>query len=264
MRVWHLLVLPLGLCGATPVPPPGPGTDKNGDLLLHNATCPATGFAFDFAPTFHVADECHNENDPNAPFFFNGMYHLFYQDHVLGGVVGGHAASPDLVHWKRLEVALWNDRWYDDNSVYTFSATIVDDGTPVLVYPGLTDGSTTGFCLAQAVPANLSDPWLQDWVKPDTNPIRCEHEVERDPSTAWRTSWGEWRMTYYHGGVYASTDFTRWDYVGGLFGNAECPDFFPLPRACDGCDDWFHPACVGMTIKQAAALKSYVCGQCQL
>ncbi|EOD05763.1 hypothetical protein EMIHUDRAFT_107169 [Emiliania huxleyi CCMP1516] len=34
--------------------------------------------------------------------------------------------------------------------------------------------------------------------------------------------------------------------------------------ACDGCDDWFHPACVGMTIKQAAALKSYVCGQCQL
>ena len=34
--------------------------------------------------------------------------------------------------------------------------------------------------------------------------------------------------------------------------------------ACDGCDDWFHPACVGMTIKQAAALDSYVCGQCKL
>ncbi|EOD35157.1 hypothetical protein EMIHUDRAFT_227673 [Emiliania huxleyi CCMP1516] len=34
--------------------------------------------------------------------------------------------------------------------------------------------------------------------------------------------------------------------------------------ACDGCADWFHPACVGMTIKQAAALDSYVCGQCKL
>jgi len=34
--------------------------------------------------------------------------------------------------------------------------------------------------------------------------------------------------------------------------------------ACDGCEDWFHAACVGITIKQAAALDSYLCGQCKL
>ena len=95
---------------------------------------------------------------------------------------------------------------------------------------------STGFCFAVAYPADLDDPYLLDWVKPASNPIRCDLETQRDPSSAWRTSFGEWRMTYFHGGVYTSQDFKRWDYVGGLFGGAECPDFYPLPNPTPGSE----------------------------
>eukprot|EP01047_Picozoa_sp_COSAG01_P034871 COSAG01_NODE_2640_length_7295_cov_4.485955_8_plen_230_part_00 len=156
-----------------------------------------------------------------------------------GGVVGGHLASRDLVHWRHLSVGLWNDRWYDKGSVYTFSATIVD-GKPILLYPGIAwPNSSLGKCgqncfaHAVAMPANLSDPWLEDWVKPEYNPVVLN--TQRDPSTAWQTSRGEWRYTWYSGGIYSSWDFVNFVNVGNLFGKNECPDFFPLPAACDGC-----------------------------
>eukprot|EP01052_Picozoa_sp_SAG31_P033681 SAG31_NODE_3838_length_3832_cov_3.197696_3_plen_415_part_00 len=84
-----------------------------------------------------------------------------------------------------------------------------------------------------AIPANYSDPWLQDWVKPEYNPV--VKNTQRDPSSAWQTSKGEWRYTWYSGGIYSSWNFKDWTMVGHLFGKAECPDFFPIPRDCDGC-----------------------------
>lgn len=108
------------------------------------------------------------------------------------------------------------------------------------VYPGIAwPNSTLGDCgqecfaHAVAVPANLSDPDLKDWVKPEYNPVVTN--TQRDPSTAWRTSFGEWRYTFYDGSVFASDDFKNWTNVGKLFGKAECPDFFELPSDCEGC-----------------------------
>ena len=44
----------------------------------HNDSCwrAATNsyFAFDVQPHYHVGDSCFGENDPSAPFYFNGMY----------------------------------------------------------------------------------------------------------------------------------------------------------------------------------------------
>ena len=60
----------------------------------------------------HPGSLCHGENDPNGLFFHNGVYHLFFQDHVPMQV-GGHLASADLIHWRRLPIAIWNDAWYD-------------------------------------------------------------------------------------------------------------------------------------------------------
>eukprot|EP00803_Ostreobium_quekettii_P007372 evm.model.scf_89.9 EVM.evm.TU.scf_89.9 scf_89:38243-42484(-) len=50
-------------------------------------------------------------NDPNGPIYYKGRYHLFYQHVTNGcewnwGIVWGHAASKDLVHWEHLEAAI--------------------------------------------------------------------------------------------------------------------------------------------------------------
>ncbi|KAL9452105.1 hypothetical protein AB3S75_004969 [Citrus x aurantiifolia] len=31
---------------------------------------------------------------------------------------------------------------------------------------------------------------------------------------------------------------------------------------CEGCKDWYHPACVGMTIEEAKKLEHFVCTEC--
>jgi hypothetical protein len=36
-----------------------------------------------------------------------------------------------------------------------------------------------------------------------------------------------------------------------------------LMVACDACDGWFHPACVGLDTKTAQALPSYTCESCR-
>eukprot|EP00294_Goniomonas_avonlea_P016037 CAMPEP_0114543504 /NCGR_PEP_ID=MMETSP0114-20121206/2390_1 /TAXON_ID=31324 /ORGANISM="Goniomonas sp, Strain m" /LENGTH=606 /DNA_ID=CAMNT_0001727845 /DNA_START=18 /DNA_END=1838 /DNA_ORIENTATION=+ len=220
-------------------PPYGPGHEECGPLFGRDA------------PQFHVRDTSCAENDPNGPFYdaTHGVYHLFYQDHLAeshGGVGKGpdwgHAVSKDLAHWAHLPVALWNDQWYDLAAVFTGSTTIVD-GKPVIVYPGICDksheGCETGTALAIAVPENPSDPLLTNWTKPSYNPV--VNNTQRDPSTAWQTSDGEWRLTTYDGLVYNSWNFVHWEHLGTnpIFPVGECPSLFPLPRVCPGCDEGF-------------------------
>ena len=149
-----------------------------------------------------------------------------------------------MVHWAHLPVAVWNDQPYDSVAIYTGSATIVD-GVPIMVYPGLCtkhnwSSCDTGTLLAIATPADhAGDPLLTNWTKPSYNPI--VNNTQRDPSTAWQTAAGEWRLTNYEGKVYTSTDFVVWTEANGtaaLFPTAECPSFFPIPARCsgNGCD----------------------------
>jgi hypothetical protein len=44
----------------------------------------------------------------------------------------GHWVSRDFLHWAHLEVAIWNDKWYDNVAIFTGSTTIVD-GKPVII-----------------------------------------------------------------------------------------------------------------------------------
>ena len=136
-------------------------------------------------PIYHVRpDDGWHTNDPNGPFFFRGVFHLFSQCRQMAAVMpippGGwcHYASKDLVKWRRLGYPLRPDRSYDNISLDTGSATIVD-GVPTMLIPGVgkvTDGSVNFTCphfrvaalrgpcrvrMSFAVPANLSDPWLR-------------------------------------------------------------------------------------------------------
>jgi len=195
-------------------------------------------------PRFHVVDKTCGINDPNGPVYdqVHGVYHLFYQDHLAmppgHGPDYGHAVSRDMAHWAHLHVAIWNDKPYDNEAIFTGSASVVD-GKVVQVYPGLCNKNdwpscTTGTNLAIAVPADPSDPLYKEWKKPDYNPIR--NGTQRDPSSAWKTPAGEWRFTTFDTIIYGSMDFKEWYVIGKQpgFPGGECPSFFPLPKTTPG------------------------------
>jgi beta-fructofuranosidase len=75
-----------------------------------------------------------------APMYYKGYYHLFHQYNPFGAVWGNiawaHAVSTDLVHWLYLENALEPDQWYDQQGVWSGSATIGPDGVPFILYTG--------------------------------------------------------------------------------------------------------------------------------
>ncbi|CAM6106224.1 unnamed protein product [Calypogeia fissa] len=197
-------------------------------------------------------------NDPNAPMYYKGYYHLFYQYNphgsLWGDIVWGHAVSTDLIHWQHLELAIMADQWYDAAGAWSGSATILKDGTPAILYTGARDGGAPdGLIQTQelALPEDPSDPLLRKWKKVDNNPIivnpaSIKPQDFRDPTTAWLEDDGLWRIVVgakrdnpdgTRDGfalLYQSADFQHWDVkdqvlheVKGV-GMWECVDFFPV------------------------------------
>jgi sucrose-6-phosphate hydrolase SacC (GH32 family) len=141
-----------------------------------------------------------------------------------------------------MPISIWNDQPYDEKAIYTGSASVVD-GKVVQVYPGLCDTKNAdcpgGTNLCIAVPADPSDPLQTNWTKTEAatgvvNPV--VPAIGRDPSTAWQTPDGEWRLTTFDTMVFGSMDFKHWYRIGNHpgFAHGECPSFFPLPRNTPG------------------------------
>lgn len=191
--------------------------------------------------------------------FYKGYYHLFYQSNpddaiwVASKMVWGHAVSTDLIHWHYLDDALMPDQWYDIEGVWSGSATILQDGTPAILYTGRRNREDGEIIQSQslALPVDPSDPLLRKWKKVDINPI-IEPPADflpddfRDPTTAWLEEDGFWRLVVgakkenANGSkdgmalLYKSADFTHWEleekYLHEVPGSGmwECVDFFPV------------------------------------
>ncbi|KAL2595218.1 hypothetical protein AAZV13_11G028100 [Glycine max] len=188
------------------------------------------------------------KNWMNGPMFYKEWYHFFYQYNpkgaVWGDIVWGHAVSRDMIHWLHLPLAMMADQWYDKNGVWTGSATILPDGQIIMLYTGSTNESVQVQNLAY--PADPSDPLLVDWIKYPANPVLfpppgIDAKDFRDPTTAWLTSEGKWRISI--GSklnktgialVYDTIDFKTFEHVEGVLhavpgtGMWECVDFFPV------------------------------------
>ncbi len=78
-------------------------------------------------------------NDPNGLCQFNGVYHVFYQyspiDPNGSFKAWGHYVSKDQLHWEQLPVALYPDKDFDRDGVYSGSA-LIEDGGMYLFYTG--------------------------------------------------------------------------------------------------------------------------------
>nr|BCM94849.1 cell-wall invertase 1 [Eustoma grandiflorum] len=198
---------------------------------------------------YHFQPPMHWINDPNGPMYFNGYYHLFYQYNpkgaVWGNIIWAHSVSKDLINWIPLKPAIVPSKPFDQYGAWSGSATILPGNKPVILYTGIIDPNNTQV-QNYAIPANYSDPYLEEWIKPDDNPlivaqIGVNKSAFRDPSTAWMAQDGHWRIILgsrrKHRGIaylYRSKDFKKWikakhplHSVAGD-GNFECPDFYPV------------------------------------
>ncbi|XP_026407082.1 acid beta-fructofuranosidase-like [Papaver somniferum] len=199
--------------------------------------------------SYHFQPQRNWMNDPNGPLYYKGWYHFFYQYNpegaVWGNIVWGHAVSKDLIHWQYLPIAMEPDKWYDSNGVWTGSATILPDGSLVMLYTGSTNESVQ--VQNVAYPADPNNPLLVEWVKYENNPVLLPppgigSKDFRDPTTAWRTPNGNWKITIGSrlnttlgmAVVYETPDFINYKLKEGLLhavpgtGMWECVDLYPV------------------------------------
>ncbi len=196
-------------------------------------------------PLFHFRPPALWSNDPNAPFFHEGWYHVFYQHNPFGDRWGhmhwGHARSRDLVHWEHLPIALAPSA--DRGEEHCFSGTAARDaeGRLRLFYTSIGARAPEQWLAAPV------DSELLVWSKSDRNPVLTEKLHGTDVIDDWRdpyffeTAGRRFLVCGGHrrGGhgcvlLYEALDgaLEKWVYRGVLFegteANWECPNLFPL------------------------------------
>ena len=137
--------------------------------------------------------------------YYKGWYHFFYQYNPKGAVwnniVWAHSVSRDLIHWVALETAIRPSIPSDRYGCWSGSATVLPDGSPVIMYTGINRPNINYQVQNVAYPKNKSDPLLREWAKPSYNPIIVPQgginaKQFRDPTTDWRAADGDghWRL----------------------------------------------------------------------
>ncbi len=205
-------------------------------LVPSDAAVPAATFDGDrYRPQYHAMPDSGWMNEPHAPFYYAGQYHLFFQKNPFGPfwhqIHWGHWASPDMVHWRELPIALAPD---DDSlapdGIWSGSASYKADGTPVLFFTAGNDAAPVHERTGMATPQNLSDPDLVQWDKYPT-PVTLQEAgagrrgdfrdpfVFRDPG---QPRWFQLVGSVIPGGsgaalAYESSDLIHWSFRGPLF-----------------------------------------------
>jgi fructan beta-fructosidase len=202
---------------------------------------PATDYTEPSRGQFHFSARGGWMNDVNAPLYYNGTYHLFFQHNPHGlawdTMHWGHATSPDLVHWTQKPMALEpgvhpGDLWSGAGVVDTYNTSGLRTGAepPIVVFAG-----TNGVIVHYSNDAGRTFQTYDGGRK-----VATPSGTSRDPKVFWHAPTSRWVMVVWSdaGGngvdLYNSADLLHWTWrsrysAGWLF---ECPDFFPL--AVDG------------------------------
>ncbi len=202
-------------------------------------------------------------NEPHAPFYYNGKYHLTYQFNPTGPywhqIRWGHWVSDDLVHWYDVPPAIFPDsNSVAPDGIWSGSATIDEKGIPVYFYTFGDWSKKHSQGVALAHPKDPGDPNLTVWIK-DPKPLITQLDGQgltgefRDPF-AWKdTTDNKWYVLVGSGienkggtaWIYESDDFHKWNFKGPFFlsdyqkypflGSIwELPVFLPIGKYKDG------------------------------
>ncbi len=216
-------------------------------------------------PQFHLLPRHNWMNDPCAPRFHNGQYHMFFQYNpdaaVWGDMHWNHATSPDLIYWKHQPLALAPTAGSYD-AYGCFTGSVLPDGDRAsILYTGVTKcrpeeetirGESTREvqCLATAMDDDLRTSKKLDKPVIAAPPPGLKVTGFRDPcpwkdGDTWYLGVGS-GFTKVGGALllYTSKDGRDWTYLHPLAQGSwngggqvnpvatgemwECPDFFPL------------------------------------
>lgn len=127
-----------------------------------------------YKPQYHGGPYQHWMNEPHAPVYYNGMYHLFYQCNPVGtywrNICWGHFVSEDMVNWTPIKEAITpTENTVTPDGVWSGGAALDANGVPLLFFTAgndsfAKDGLISNQNIGVAYPADLSDPYLTDWI----------------------------------------------------------------------------------------------------
>lgn len=216
-------------------------------------------------PQYHASPPVHWMNEPHAPIYFNGKYHLFYQHNPQGPywaqIHWGHWVSDDMVHWRDLPIALAPEKGVvDPDGVWSGSAAYDENGIPALFFTAGDDSASPNqrVGLARSRFLQDGDSDLVSWEK-HPKPLIVQEKGQgmfgdfRDPFV-WKEG-GLWYLligsgTDGQGGTalaYTSDNMIDWTYHGPFYvsdpekypelGNMwELPVLLPLGKDASGSE----------------------------
>jgi sucrose-6-phosphate hydrolase SacC (GH32 family) len=235
-------------------------------LTPADLTIPASTFDGDrYRPQYHLMPAAGWMNEPHAPFYHQGRYHLFFQKNPFGPfwhqIHWGHWVSSDMVQWRELPIALApEDDGLATDGIWSGSATHAADGTPVLFFTAGNDSAKPNQRTGMATPCagKAPDPDLVCWQKypvpvTEQQPGMGRFGEFRDPFVfrdGDRQRWFQLVGSNLPGRsgtalVYESADLRHWTARGPLFSidaapyenfekTWELPVLLPIGRGSDG------------------------------
>lgn len=124
----------------------------------------------------------HWMNEPHAPMYYNGKYHLFFQFNPVGpyfhNICWGHLISDDMVNWKPVkEVITPTENSVAPDGVWSGGVTYDKNGVPLLFFTAGNDsyrnnGLISNQNVGVAYPKDITDPELTEWVVCDELAIK--------------------------------------------------------------------------------------------
>ncbi|MBB5790061.1 GH32 C-terminal domain-containing protein [Jiangella mangrovi] len=200
---------------------------------------PVTNYQEDNRGQFHFSARGGWINDVNAPLYYDGEYHLYYQHNPHGlqwdTMHWGHATSTDLVHWKQQPIALEpgvhpGDLWSGGGVVDTGNVSGLKDGDddPIVVYSG-----TNGVQIFYSTDGGDTFQTYDGGRK-----VVVPQGTSRDPKVFWDDESGTWGMVVWSdapGGngvdFYTSANLLDWTHASRYDADwlFECPDFVAMP-----------------------------------
>jgi beta-fructofuranosidase len=195
-------------------------------------------------PKYHFLPAKNWMNDPNAPIFYQGRHHLFFQynptDWRWGNLHWGHAVSEDLLHWEELEMALYPQRDRGETHCYS-GCSYLHDGKIELFYTSVGQGDRCQNSGAQQWVATTDDHLR--WRQIPENPVLSQADNAGKTLTEWRDPFVfQWKGetfallagivdgAYNAVHIYRSRDMRHWEYLNEFYRNddpamvMECPN----------------------------------------